>query len=331
LVWIGWLLFWLVAVPATAWMTLAVYIDLPWPPGRMPLAAGVALAAAALMTVPPLLVAAPAWAAMFGLVLWWWLTLRPRTHRQWAAEVAQVPRIVLEGDRVHIRNFRNFEYPARGQEPLPRYEERTFDLARLESVDYFLCHWAGPAVAHSMVSFGFGDGQHLCISVEARKEQGEQYSTLRSFFRQFELIYVIGDERDLVRLRVAIRKESVYLYRVNVPPERIRRFLLACLERAESLAVRPEWYNALTSNCATNLFDLMERPPRGLRVLEVLLSGFSARYLHRKGGFAGHLSFAELKARSLLSEAAVTDAGPDFSRRLRAPLVEAPPPAASFP
>src|SRR4029453_15165023 len=163
----------------------------------------------------------------------------------------------------------------------------------------------GPAVAHSMVSFGFGDGQHLCISVEARKEQGEQYSTLRSFFRQFELIYVIGDERDLVRLRVAIRKESVYLYRVNVPPERIRRFLLACLEPAE----RPEWYNALPSNCATNLFDLMERPPRGLRVLEVLLSGFSARYLHRKGGFAGHLSFAELKEQSFLIEAGAQDAG----------------------
>lgn len=311
-------------------MALAVYFDLPWPRWRRPLAAGTALVALGLASLPPLLVAAPAWAAAFGLVLVWWLSLRPRMDRQWAPDVAEVPRATIDGSSLHIRNFRNFDYGP-GGEPLPRYEERTFDLERLESVDYFVCHWSGPAIAHTMVSFGFGEDRYLCISVEARKERGEKYSALRSFFRHFELIYVLGDERDLVRLRLAIRKEKVYLYRVRVPPERIRRYLLACLRRVESLAVRPEWYNAYTSNCTTNLFDLFERPPRGCAALEVLLSGFSARYLHRQGGFAGHLSFEELKARSLLNEEVVRDSGPEFSRQIRAGLVLPSPPAASLP
>jgi hypothetical protein len=109
----------------------------------------------------------------------------------------------------------------------------------------------------------------------------------------------------------------------------VRRFLLACLRRAESVALQPEWYNALTSNCATNLFTLMEQPPRGRAALEVLLSGFSARYLHRQGGFAGHLSFAELRARSRLGESAAIAAVADFSRRIRASLVQPPPPSDS--
>jgi len=304
-----------------AWMTLAVFFDSPWRRWRGPLAVSVALVSMGIISLPPLHLAVPAWAAMFGLVLAGWLSLRPRADRQWAAEVALAPRITIDGDRVQVENFRNFDYLPDG-EPLPRYEERAFDLARLESVDYFMCHWSGPAIAHSMVSFGFGDDRYLCLSVEARKEVGERYSALLSFFRRFELIYVIGDERDLVRLRTAIRKEAVYLYRVCVPPERMRRFLLACLRRAESVAVRPEWYNALTSNCTTNLFALVEKPPRGCAALEVFLSGFSARYLYRQGRFAGHLSFEELRTQSLLRDEAVTAADPDFSRRIRAALVQ---------
>jgi hypothetical protein len=315
------LLLWLVAAPTTVWMSLAVLFDLPRPRWRGPLATSVAILSVGLISLLPLHLAAPAWAATFALVLGWWLSLRPRGDLQWATDVARAPRIGIDGDRILIRNFRNFDYLP-GGESRPRYEERTFDLSRLESVDYFLCHWAGAVVAHSMVSFGFGDDRYLCVSVEARKEVGEAYSALRSFFRQFELIYVIGDERDLVRLRTAIRKEKVYLYRVRVPPERMRRFLLACLHRAESVAVRPEWYNALTSNCSTNLFALVVKPPRGWAALEVLLSGFSARYLYRQGGFAGHLSFEDLRARSLLGEEAATAAGPDFSQRIRATLVQ---------
>ncbi len=315
-------------MPATAWMSLAVYFDFPRPRWRWPLAVGVAFVSLGLVTLPPLFLAAPAWTAAFGLVLGWWLSLRPRADRQWAPEVSQAPRVTIEGDSVRIRSFRNFDYTL-GGEILERYEERSFDLARLESIDYFVCHWSGPVIAHSMVSFGFGDNQYLCLSVEARKELGEMYSALRSFFRQFELIYVIGDERDLVRLRTAIRKEKVYLYRVCVPRERIRRFLLACLRRAESLAVRPEWYNALTSNCSTNLFSLTQKPPRGCAAIEVLLNGFSPRYLYRRGGFAGHLPFEELKERSLLSGESVMEGGPDFSQRIRTALVLPPPPAES--
>jgi hypothetical protein len=316
------LVLWLAAVPGTVWMALAVHFDLPWPRWRTPLALLLVLGSLALMTLLPLLPAALSWSALFGGVVWWWLSIEPRGDRDWELGVARAPRVSIDGDKVLIRGFRDFDYRPDGA-PVLRYDDRSFDLSRVESLDYFLSHWSGPAIAHTMVSVGFGDDRYLCISVEVRKERGQRYSSLKGFFRQFELIYVIGEERDLVRLRTAIRREEVYLYRVRIPPERIRRFLLECLRRAESLAARPEWYNALTSNCTTNLFAHVEDPPRGLDALKILFNGYSDRYIYRRGAFADHLSFEELKRRSLIRGASSCEgSGPEFSRRLRAGLVE---------
>jgi len=320
--WLGWLLLWLFALPGTAWMALAVYFDFPRSSWRAPLIMLLVLVSLGTLALPARLPGVLAWSALFGLVLGWWLSLKPRRDRHWASETARPPRVVIDGDEVLIRNFRNFDYTPEG-EPVPRHEDRTFDLTRLETLDYFISYWSGPAIAHTMVSFGFGEDRYLCLSVEVRKERGQKYSSLRGFFRQYELIYVIGDERDLVRLRTNIRREEVYLYRVRTPPAKIRRFLLECLRRAESLAVQPEWYNAFTSNCTTNLFSHVEDPPKGCAALEVLLNGYSDRFIYRQGAFADHLSFAELRARSAIREAALPAGGAsDFSRRIRAGLVE---------
>jgi len=320
--WIGRTVLLAVGIPATAWMALALHFDLRGSSLRNPLAIFLALFSLALLILLPIVAAALAWGALFAVVLWWWLSLKPRADRDWLPEVARPPQVTIEGDKILIRDFRDFDYTPQGDQ-VPRYLDRTLDLGRLETLDYFVSHWSGPLIAHTMVSFGFGGDDYLCLSVEVRRERGQAYSALKGFFRQFEIIYVIGSERDLVRLRTSIRREEVYLYRVRVPPERMRRYLVECLRRAEALAARPEWYNALTSNCTTNLFSHMAEGPKARDMLEILLNGFSARYLYQRGGFADHLSFEELQARSSLREAALSAGdGADFSRRIRAGLVE---------
>ena len=155
-------------------------------------------------------------AVWFGLLLvtiLWWLSLRPKSDRDWKTGMDVLPHVELVGDVLRIRQFRNFRYTASG-DPLPQYEERTFDLAKLSSLDYFLSHWSGPVIAHTLVSFGFDDGQFLVVSVEARLQRWQSYSPLRGMFRSYELIFVIGDERDI------IRAPNEYSPRTRVPVSR---------------------------------------------------------------------------------------------------------------
>jgi hypothetical protein len=221
------------------------------------------------------------------------------------------------GDTLRIRGFRNFDYTRSG-DPIPRYEERTFDLARLESLDYCLSHWSGQLMAHTLVSFGFGDGRFLAVSVEARRRRWQRYSPLWGLFRSYELFFVLGDERDIVRLRTNIRRERVYLYRVRIPPQNVRRLLDDYLKRVEKLAARPEWYNSVTDNCTTNLFyHRLQRIPRWL-MPGILLNGLSCRILYRLGYLDDGLPFKELQARSQIRERALAAGdSADFSRRIR--------------
>ena len=193
------------------------------------------------------------WLALLVITITWWFTLRPRSDADWAEGMEVLPRAEITGDMLHVRHFRNFSYLESG-EAVPRYEERTYDLAKLLSLDYFLSHWSGPVMAHTLVSFGFDDGQFLCVSVKAHRQRWQSYSPLWGLFRSYQLFFVLGDERDIVRLRTNIRREQVYMYRVRFAPQQLRRLLLDYVRRIETLAVQPAWYNSVASNCTTNLF-----------------------------------------------------------------------------
>src|SRR4029079_11636556 len=163
---------------------------------------------------PALAVYGVALLAAFG----WWSSLNPSNERAWTPEVARVAHATIDGDRVTVHDIRNFDYRSE-TDFTPAYYDRTFDLRALDSVDLLAVYWMGPAIAHMFVSFGFGD-DHLAVSIEARKVRGEGYSSLKSFFRQCELVYVVADERDVIRLRTNYRKdppEDVYLYRTQGP------------------------------------------------------------------------------------------------------------------
>jgi hypothetical protein len=216
---------------------------------------------------------------------------------------------------------RNFDYRSASDYTV-RWEDRSYDLSKLKTVDYILVYWGSPAIAHAIVSFGFEDGQYLSVSIETRKEQWESYSAVQGFFRQYELVYVFADERDSLRLRTNHRKEDVYLYQTRITPERGRAILLSYLEHANSLRRNPEFYNALTTNCATSILPHARAGgARGRWSWEILLSGYSARQAYRNGVLDDSIPYEELRTRSYLDPIAKDlDRDPDFSRKIRAGL-----------
>jgi hypothetical protein len=262
-------------------------------------------------------------AGVLAVLVGWWSTVEPRNDRDWQPEVAVLPYATIQGDLVTVRNIRNFDYRSE-TDFTPRYYDRTFDLRRLDRVDLVAAYWMGPAIAHLFLTFGFGD-EHLAISVEARKERTEAYSSLGGFFRQYELVYVVGDERDLIRLRTNYRKdppEEVYLFRVHAPIENARRVFLDYLRAINRLRERPEFYNTLTANC-TNVILLHTRvnPGHLPYTWKILLSGYAPGAAYEAGRLDRSLPFEELERRSLINAAArAADGAPDFSRRIRAGL-----------
>ena len=193
------------------------------------------------------------------------------------------------------------------------------DLNRIQGLDLFISFWGPTEIAHTIVSWDFDDGQHLAISIETRKEKGESYSALRGFFRQYELYYVVADERDLVGLRTNYRGEQVYLYRIRVPPAQARALLVDYLDEVNSLADHPEWYNALTQNCTTTIRGHTQHiGAAGSFDWRLLANGHRDELLYERGQIDTSLPFAEIKVRSdITDKAKAADDSPDFSAKIR--------------
>jgi len=257
-------------------------------------------------------------ACAFMVVSFVWSSAEPSNDRDWQPEVALLPYADLDGDQLTVRNIRNFDY--RSETDFTRaYYDRTFDLRHLDSLDLVAAYWMGPAIAHLFLTFGFGD-DHLAISIEARKERTEAYSSLKGFFRQYELIYVVGDERDLIRVRTNYRRdppEDVYLFAVRSDAEQIRRLLLDYVRDINRLRERPRFYNTLTTNCTTLILTHARVNGDVAYSWKVLLSGYAPEQAYASGRL-GALPFRELKRRSHINAAAHAAGGaPDFSRRIR--------------
>lgn len=299
----GRLVLWLALIAASAWGSAALWFD---GPASRPLA-GLLAASFPLAALALLLAVQPrrrAWAAflvLFAAVLGWWLSLAPSNARNWQPDVAQVATAQIDGNRLTLRNVRNFDYRSE-TDFTERWETRTYDLSRLRGLDLYVIYWGSPGIAHTILSWEFEDGPPLAISIETRKEAGESYSAVRGFFRQYELYYVVADERDVVALRTNHRREDVYLYRLRTPPERARALLLDYLKAVNRLAKTPKWYNALRYNCTTTIrmhaSDAITGIPLDWRWLA---NGYLDELLYEQGIVNRDLPFAELKARSYIN------------------------------
>jgi hypothetical protein len=248
----------------------------------------------------------------------------PSNNRNWSPDQAVVPTAKFKGDAVTVQNVRYCKYFDTSTYVVD-YNDRTYDLNQIRGVDFLMVPFpVAPALAHTMLSFEFendsGERDHVVVSVETRKEVGERYSPLAGSARQFELIYVVADERDAVQLRTNFRNDQVYLYRTVATPKSARKLFVDVMQRANKLAKEPEFYDTITNNCTTNIAAHINRlqPDRVLYDWRILLPGYSDRKAYEAGLLATQLPFEQAQANAKITAKAQLAAGrDDFSERIR--------------
>lgn len=256
---------------------------------------------------------------LFGAVVVWFLLIPASNQRHWRPDVAVLPYTEVKGDKVTIHNMRYCDYRTETNYTV-RHFDKTFDLAKLRTVDVSVVHWGSPHIAHTLLSYGFEGGDYVCFSIETRMEKSESYSAIKGFFRQFELTYVVADERDLIRLRTNFRNEQVYLYRMNTDPRVARQIFLRYAAEMNRLREKPEWYNVVTRNCTTDIRTLsLPFAKNKSWDWRILINGHVDEMAYENGALDRRLPFEQLKARSLINERArAAGDSPAFSRLIRA-------------
>jgi hypothetical protein len=315
---------WFLLALMTVWAIAALYFDLsiahlPW---LTPVLYIVAIATLAWVAKSHLRKIA-VFLGGFLLVLVCWLQLKPTKDRPWQPNDSQMPSAEIDGDKVTIHNFRNCIYHTETDYAC-EWLTKTVYLSQLRGIDVFITYWGSPWIAHPIVSFQFGDNDHVAASIETRNQVGQGYSAIRGFFRQYELLYIFADERDVVRLRSNYRHgEDVYLFHTTAGPAWSRQLFMQYIQEANKLRDHPKWYNAATDNCTTNIFTQMAATghlPAGSSLHDwwILLNGRGTEILYRNGNFAGNLPFPELMKKAYINPVArAVNDSPDFSRIIR--------------
>jgi hypothetical protein len=304
----------------TAWSAACLWFDGP----NSQVAAGILAAGFGIASIGLAIFVRPIWrmwaafAICFFAVQIWWNGIQASNDREWLSDVARAPVATIEGDLVTVENVRNFHY--RSETDFDEvWETRTYDLSKLSGLDFYMSYWGSPLIAHTVVSWEFEDGQHLAISIETRKEVGESYSAILGFFRQYELYYVVADERDVIRLRTNHRGEQVFLYRLRTPVPVARALLVDYLEVLTKLAAEPRWYNALRYNCTTTIRSHTRQVAPGRSFSwKMLVNGFLDELSYDRGSIDTSLPFEELKRRSnITAKALAAGDDPAYSSLIR--------------
>ncbi len=319
---IGLAIMWFILAVLTLWAIAALYVDFRIQALRIPLAVIYVVAIIAiLLKVKPRLWAAALCFAGFCIVLTWWLSLKPSNEGNWQPDADRTAWAEINGDQVTIHNLRNCDYVTK-TEYSNCWSDRTVYLSQLRYADLFFTTWGPKYIGHPIVSFQFGDHDHIAFSIEARYKVGQGYSAILGFFRQYELIFITADERDVIRLRTNYRKdEEVFLYRTTVSADRGREIFLVYADYLNKLRDHPEWYNAVTRNCTTTLdtkiaADMQHPHPWNY---QLLLNGTLDKLLYERGRLVtGGLPFPELKEREHINAAGrAADNSPDWSALIR--------------
>ncbi|MEO5917277.1 MAG: DUF4105 domain-containing protein [Luteolibacter sp.] len=256
----------------------------------------------------------------FAIVLAWWLSLKPTNVGDWQDDVAQLPWAEVDGDEVILHNVRNCEYRTESNYTA-RWEDRTVRLSKITHVDMAICYWGSPWMAHPILSFQFEDAPPLCFSIETRYKVGQSYSAIGGLYRQFELVYIAADERDIIRVRTNYRKnEDVYLFRLTAGPAECRERFREYVRSINALRDHPRWYNAITTNCTTAIRHQHPAAERSRWDWRMLVNGKGDELMYERHNLVTDgLSFTELKQRALINPTAkAAGDSPDFSALIRA-------------
>jgi hypothetical protein len=324
-----WALVWLLASGCAVWAFGALHYDFPVAKTVVAWVFAAAIVAAIVFLRGAVKKIGAVFLA-FGLVLTWWLTLKPSNDGNWQPDVAQLAWADINGDEFTFHNVRNCDYRT-ATDYTPHWETRTVRLSQITGIDLAIDYWGSPWIAHPIVSFQFANVPPLCFSIEIRKSVGQSYSTIAGLYRQYALIYVVADERDVIRLRTNYRHEDIYLYHTTASPDRARERFLEYVRSLNALRTQPRWYNAITTNCTTAIRDQRPTSQRVPWDWRILLNGKADELLYEHGAFVtGGLPFGELKQRSLIdARARAANDSPDFSKMIREGLPYALPSDAS--
>lgn len=257
-------------------------------------------------------------AVLAGIV--WWISIRPSNDRNWATDQAVLPEAAIKGNLIHLKNIRNFTYRTT-ENYIPRYYDKTVDLNKIKRVYYIVEPFSDfKGAAHTFLSFEFDGPEFIAISVEIRKEQGESFSALKGLFKQYEIMYVIADEKDAIKLRSNYRKDDVFIYPIKTTKERIQKLFFEMVQRANKLKTKPEFYNTLFNTCTTNIVHHVNTivPGRVPFDPRILLPGYSDELAYELGLIDTDLSFADARQKYHINERAEQYANdPNFSVKVR--------------
>ncbi len=190
--------------------------------------------------------------AVIAIIIVWQLMLKPSNDRNWSADQDTLPYAEINGNLVTMHNIRNFTYRSTS-DYTESYYDKTYDLNKIKNVYYIVEPFAGLGAAHTFLSYEFEDDTFLSISVEIRKEKGEKFSPLKGLFKQFEIMYVVADEKDVVKLRTNYRKDQVFLYPIKASKEGISKLFMSMVNDINALNKEPAFYNTAMNNCMTTI------------------------------------------------------------------------------
>jgi len=245
----------------------------------------------------------------------------PYAGGPWDVGMERVPRVIVEGNKVHIDNFRNFRYECDGSHK-QNYESRTINIDDIESAEFIVVPFASqPDLAHTMVSFGTSNGEYAVFSVEARRRLNQKYGIIKGIFGAFPLMYAIADERDAIGQRTEVRGDEVFMYRSNANPEQVQSFFRCVIARVDKLSKTPERYNTITNNCLTNIRFHMNRIWPGLVPWNwrLLINAHSDYWAYKLCLLESHESFESTREKANITQRAKGNwHRADFSQLIRA-------------
>lgn len=282
----------------------AYYSNIPQDQIRLAVAILIGAGVIGLLLIRPIWKSAVIALGILILSLGWRWQISPSNDREWRIENRQLASLETGvTNEIGVRNVRNFKYQEGGSDLVVRHEDRSYDVRNIRTVDYAISYWGAESgtIAHTFLTFGFLGDQWLSISIEIRAEEGEKYHPFPGFFRQYELIYVVADERDTIGLRIddgeGRRGEKVYLYPSVASPEQAQKLFFDMVKRADLLAREPQFYSTIGANCTTllikHLNSALDKKIPFTR--QIILNGFSDRYAYDRGYIRNGIPFEELK------------------------------------
>ncbi len=255
-------------------------------------------------------------------LLTWWSFITPKLDRDWAPELAQSLTGEIIGTKVILHNVRNFNWRT-STDFGARWESREYDLDQLDSIDMILSYWGDEAIAHTLLSFGFSNGDHAVFSVEIRRENGEEFSTIGGFFKKYELAILAADENDIVRLRTNVRDplEDVYLYPIVTNKTHRVALFKGLIEKANDLAKKPLFYHTIMANCTTVIYSLVRQYRDDIDLdLRIIQSGYLPDYMAERGVLNWAKPYGDIRTRAAISaKGQGIEAGQDYSVVIRQP------------